>query len=204
VGGVILAAAVGVLCLASPAAEANSPSEVPVQLPESTVGAEITEPTPEPVLVADNSATNDIATPTPTQTAVLITAEATASDANLISVSLLWCVPDYTSVSVYTSDTHHGIDIAAAKGADILAAADGTVTFAGWSGTYGYYVEIDHGNGLITRYKHCSKVNVKEGESVLQGQKIAAVGSTGRSTGNHCHFEAYQDDICLTINEPSK
>ena len=85
--------------------------------------------------------------------------------------------------------THKGIDIAATRGTPILASARGNVTFAGWSSGYGYLVKIDHGNGVETYYGHCSKLYVSAGEIVEGGQEIAAVGSTGNSTGNHLHFE---------------
>ena len=85
--------------------------------------------------------------------------------------------------------THKGIDIAATRGTPILATAAGTVTFAGWSSGYGYLVKIDHGNGVETYYGHCSRLYVSAGESVEAGTEIAAVGSTGNSTGNHLHFE---------------
>lgn len=85
--------------------------------------------------------------------------------------------------------THKGLDIAAPGGTTIVAAASGKITFAGWSGGYGYLVKIDHGNGVETYYGHCSKLYVSTGENIVAGQKIAAVGSTGNSTGNHLHFE---------------
>ena len=85
--------------------------------------------------------------------------------------------------------THKGIDIAATRGTPILATASGKVTFAGWSSGYGYLVKIDHGNGVETYYGHCSKLYVSTGDTVEAGEKIAAVGSTGNSTGNHLHFE---------------
>ena len=85
---------------------------------------------------------------------------------------------------------HRGVDLAVSYGTEIVAADGGTIIFAGWkSSTYGYFVEIDHGDGVTTRYAHASKVNVKVGQEVAQGQKIAEVGSTGRSTGPHVHFE---------------
>jgi murein DD-endopeptidase MepM/ murein hydrolase activator NlpD len=84
---------------------------------------------------------------------------------------------------------HTGVDFPAPRGAPILASAGGRVRFAGFRGAYGNTVEIDHGNGLVTRYGHASRLFVRRGELVLPGQKIAAVGSTGRSTGPHLHFE---------------
>lgn len=87
--------------------------------------------------------------------------------------------------------THKGIDIGAPKGTPIKAAAGGTVTVAqyGYSGGYGNYVIISHGNGIQTVYGHCNTLNVKVGQKVSQGEVIATVGNTGRSTGNHLHLE---------------
>lgn len=86
---------------------------------------------------------------------------------------------------------HSGIDIGASGGSDIIAAESGTVTLAstGYNGGYGNYIIIDHGNGMTTRYAHCSALYVSVGQKVSRGQTIAAVGSTGASTGNHLHFE---------------
>lgn len=85
---------------------------------------------------------------------------------------------------------HSGIDIGVQKGAPIKAALSGTVSVVRYGSTgYGYYVVIDHGGGVVTLYAHCSKILVEEGQSVSQGDAIAEVGSTGRSTGNHLHFE---------------
>ncbi len=85
--------------------------------------------------------------------------------------------------------THKGIDIAAPNGTDIKAAAGGTISYAGTMGGYGNLVIIDHENGIQTYYGHCSKIYVSVGDSVEAGDTIAAVGSTGFSTGNHLHFE---------------
>lgn len=84
---------------------------------------------------------------------------------------------------------HRGQDMAKASGSSIKAADGGTVLFAGWSGSYGYMVDIDHGGGFTTRYAHCSDIYVSAGEKVYQGKIIAAVGSTGVSSGPHLHFE---------------
>src|SRR5687767_11602569 len=84
---------------------------------------------------------------------------------------------------------HDGIDFIAEYGSPIVAAAAGVVVFSGFHPQYGYMVDIDHGNDLVTRYAHCSKLVVREGDLVQRGRKIGEVGSTGRSTGPHLHFE---------------
>lgn len=84
---------------------------------------------------------------------------------------------------------HAGLDFAAEHGTPILSAAGGTVSFAGFRPDYGWVVEIEHGNGLTTRYAHASKLLVTLGRVVTPGERIALVGSTGRSTGAHLHFE---------------
>ena len=84
---------------------------------------------------------------------------------------------------------HKGIDIANNTGTSIHASRDGTVTHAGWMGAYGYLVEIAHDDGESTRYAHNSRLMVRKGQKVKQGTRIALMGSTGRSTGPHLHFE---------------
>ena len=84
---------------------------------------------------------------------------------------------------------HEGIDFLAELGSPVVAAAGGVVVFSGFHPQYGYMVDIDHGNDLVTRYAHHSKLFVKEGDVVHRGHKIGEVGSTGRSTGPHLHFE---------------
>lgn len=88
---------------------------------------------------------------------------------------------------------HKGVDFAADAGADVLAVATGIVTWAGPRAGYGVLVEVSHGNGYVTRYAHNSRVLVKVGETVERGQAVAAVGSTGRSTGPHVHFEVLRN-----------
>ena len=93
--------------------------------------------------------------------------------------------------------SHTGTDIACAEGTPILAAADGTVTVANgldsWGGSYGYYIQIDHGGGQETLYAHCSSICVTTGQQVQAGQVIGYVGHTGRVTGNHLHLEVLVD-----------
>ena len=84
---------------------------------------------------------------------------------------------------------HEGIDFPAEAGTAIVAAASGKVITAEVHAQYGRMVEIDHGNGLVTRYAHASQLNVRAGDLVVRGQRVATVGSTGRSTGPHLHFE---------------
>ena len=87
------------------------------------------------------------------------------------------------------STNHKGIDIAGSYGTPIYAADGGTVTYSGWMGGYGYTIRIDHGNGKVTYYAHNSSLIASVGQHVYKGQQIARMGSTGNSTGNHCHFE---------------
>ena len=91
-------------------------------------------------------------------------------------------------------DFHSGVDFAGPRGSDILAVADGVVSFAGHRSGYGNIVDVDHGNGYMTRYGHNSQNLVKPGQRVRVGQVIAKMGSTGRSTGTHVHFEVWKDD----------
>jgi len=90
---------------------------------------------------------------------------------------------------------HEGVDFVADVGTPIYASAGGVVAYASMHPQYGNMVEIDHGNGIVTRYGHASKLFVKVGQVVRRGEKIAEVGSTGRSTGNHLHFEVRYQGI---------
>lgn len=109
-----------------------------------------------------------------------------------------WPCPSYTRISdeygnrmhptLGVEKFHNGLDMAAPGGSAILAAYDGDVVAAAYSSSMGNYIMIDHGSGLYTIYMHCSALYVSKGQSVTKGQNIAAVGSTGRSTGNHLHF----------------
>jgi murein DD-endopeptidase MepM/ murein hydrolase activator NlpD len=88
---------------------------------------------------------------------------------------------------------HTGLDFRASSGDPVRATANGKVVSSGWAGGYGRMVEIDHGNGLSTRYGHLSEIDVKVGDAVKIGQVIGLVGSTGRSTGPHLHYETRID-----------
>jgi murein DD-endopeptidase MepM/ murein hydrolase activator NlpD len=92
---------------------------------------------------------------------------------------------------------HTGLDFRAAKGDPVRVTANGKVVSAGWAGGYGRMVEVDHGNGLSTRYGHLSEINVKVGQSVTIGEVIGEVGSTGRSTGPHLHYETRIDGVAV-------
>lgn len=94
-----------------------------------------------------------------------------------------------TSPGGIGSTFHEGVDIAGDYGTPISATAAGTVTQAGWVGGYGYLVEVKHADGIVTRYGHNSAVLIYEGQHVDQGSMIALMGSTGNSTGPHCHYE---------------
>ena len=88
---------------------------------------------------------------------------------------------------------HNGLDIAAEKGSEIVSAYDGVVFKTGYDLGYGNFIIIDHSGGLKTLYGHCDSITAKTGQTVQQGQAISTVGSTGRSTGNHLHFEIIKD-----------
>jgi murein DD-endopeptidase MepM/ murein hydrolase activator NlpD len=92
---------------------------------------------------------------------------------------------------------HAGLDFAAPNGSAVLSAAGGTVTFVGTMSGYGNVVEVDHGNGLVTRYGHLSGFLATVGQPVRTGTPIARVGSTGRSTGPHLHFEVRRNDAAI-------
>jgi murein DD-endopeptidase MepM/ murein hydrolase activator NlpD len=127
--------------------------------------------------------------------------------------ALQWLLPiegTITSPQGYRTDPitgemsyHSGTDIAVPEGTPVLAAADGTVTIANatdsWGGSYGYYVKIDHGGGLTTLYAHCSSICVTVSQQVQAGQVIAYVGHTGRATGNHLHWEVHKNGLESTI-----
>lgn len=93
-----------------------------------------------------------------------------------------------------TYEFHAGMDIDGERGDIVVAPGNGRVAEAGWKGGYGNFIEIEHGNGLTTRYGHLSKVEVAAGDTITRGQTIGLVGSTGRSTGPHLHYELRVND----------
>ena len=114
-----------------------------------------------------------------------------------------WPAPKYVRISddygyrthpiLGTQQFHNGVDMAAPGGSPILAAYDGEVVAADYSATMGNYVMINHGDGLITIYMHASQLEVSKGQTVVRGEEIAKVGTTGRSTGNHLHFSVREN-----------
>ena len=90
---------------------------------------------------------------------------------------------------------HYGLDITTPTGTPVFVTADGVVGKSGYQGGYGYVVEVDHGYGYSTLYAHLSKILVRSGEAVKRGQKIGEVGTTGRTTGPHLHYEVKQFNI---------
>ena len=125
-----------------------------------------------------------------------------AIDSGVISIPSIQPLANFTFTSAFgvrsdpfrgSAAMHAGIDLSASYGTPIYATADGTVDRAEWFGGYGNMVEIDHGKGIATRYGHMSRIAAHSGEHVKRGELIGYVGSTGRSTGNHLHYEVRID-----------
>ena len=145
---------------------------------------------PQNVVVA----TNKKSTTTKTSTGTVNTATNISGTKVALGITLTKPVSGIISSrfgarSSIRRSAHTGLDIATSTGTPVKAAAAGTVTFAGWKGSYGNLMVITHSNGVQTYYGHCSKLYLSAGTTVSQGQTIAAVGSTGNSTGPHLHFE---------------
>lgn len=159
----------------------------------------------------ETAATPETAQPeeTPAPTAAPEVVSAAASQLPLLedaanSPLFIDPVPDYTYISRFKNDSHRGDDLHAAEGTDVLAAADGVVITADKHYSYGNFVVIDHGTNAEghswrTLYAHLQSYTVEAGQSVIQGQVIGYAGSTGQSTGNHCHFEVSVDN---TLTSP--
>ena len=118
-----------------------------------------------------------------------------------LGISLVWPLDGgYYSCGIWEYSGHTGVDLAGSFGANVYAAESGTVQIAkssGWNGGYGQYVVIDHGNGLLTLYAHCSAVYVQPGATVRKGDVIAAVGQSGNASGNHLHIELRKNGVFL-------
>ena len=98
---------------------------------------------------------------------------------------------------LHENRAHEGIDLAAPMGAPIIAPASGVIRSVGYAAGYGNTFEIDHGNGIITKFAHCSRILVRAGQSVARGQLIATVGSTGLATGPHLHYEVHVNGLAV-------
>lgn len=185
----VAAALIATLCLTVCVAAGFSTSDAPVSAPVSSA-------LPQPLAGASASqsgAESDSVPPASQSTAK-------ADDAPQAD-GFIWPVPEYTEVTRWKSDYHKGADLKAPHGSEVLAMAAGTVSMAQWHYAYGNVVMIDHGNGLSTLYSHMSSIDVAVGDEVAQGQQIGAVGSTGNSTGNHCHVEVRQDGALLDLHD---
>lgn len=165
-------------------------AQVPAK-PKPTLKPTAVEPTPtltEPS-TSDDEVIHDDTSPVTTP----VTPPPPADDSNLAANRLLWPTSGH-SITQYYGWQHTGVDIDGDYTSPIYAAADGVVEKAGWNaGGYGLMILIDHQNGLKTRYGHSSKLFVKPGDTVKRGQVISMMGTTGRSTGTHLHFEVYKD-----------
>lgn len=185
----VAAALIATLCLTVCVAAGFSTSDAPVSAPVSSAA-------PQPLAGASASQSGGEADSVPPASQ----STAKADDA-LQADGFIWPVPAYETVSRWKSDYHKGADLKAPYGSEVLAMAAGTVSMAQWHYAYGNVVMIDHGNGLSTLYSHMSSIDVAVGDEVAQGQQIGAVGSTGNSTGNHCHVEVRQDGALLDLHD---
>jgi murein DD-endopeptidase MepM/ murein hydrolase activator NlpD len=159
--------------------------------PEKPVDAEQKRPETRTV-VASRSAVRSAPAAAPEVPPVAVAAVAPKPSAPVVS-GFVWPLTNgllFTEFGWQPEGTYHrGLDIAQREGAVAVAAKGGTVIFAGWKGGYGYCIDLDHGDGLVTRYGHASALLVKRGDVVGQGAPILQVGSTGNSTGPHLHYE---------------
>ena len=151
----------------------------------------MTDPAEAGSKIADDNAGSNVSA-----TEEAETAEASETD-KAAGTALIVPVENAIVTSVFgfgSGKMHSGVDFAAEEGTPVFAAAGGVVTIAGWDEVYGYCIEIDHENGNSTFYAHNESINVSAGDKVSQGQTIAAVGNTGKSTGPHLHFEVRVND----------
>ncbi|MBD0369842.1 MAG: peptidoglycan DD-metalloendopeptidase family protein [Pyrinomonadaceae bacterium] len=155
------------------------------------------QPAKRPVLVNDITVVSRVSDK-PASPVILSTASPSRTSSAPANIPSIW--PVYGSlrsgVGIRSnpfggsgSEYHKGQDIAAPIGTPVIATADGTIVIAGWQRGYGWVVYIDHGNGISTRYGHLSRIDVEVGQTIRRGEQLGLVGSTGRSTGPHLHYE---------------
>lgn len=155
---------------------------------------------PVKVVTVAKTNTNTARTNKYTASGTVDTASTTSNAKASLGISLIRPVSGtitsrFGAGSSIRRSSHTGLDIATATGTPIMAAASGTVTFSGYKGSYGNMLVISHGNGIQTYYGHCSALYASVGETVSQGEVVAAVGSTGNSTGPHLHLEVRVDGV---------
>lgn len=188
----VAAALAAALCLTACASAGLSASDAPVSAPVSSAST-------QPLAGTSSTQAQDPTDPASQTSASQSAAEADSAQPPASQSTaqqteeFVWPVPAYAGVSYEMSDDHEGTDLKAPRGSEVLAMAAGTVTTAQYRYSDGNVVEIDHGNGLSTLYAHLDSISVAEGDVVTQGQQIGAVGSTGNSTGDHCHVEIRKD-----------
>lgn len=183
---------------AAPVKPDNGKSVVSSSLTRKTALTYATQPgnqnAKRPVLVNDITISSRVGVATPSPVRLPTVSRANAS-ANIPSI---WPVTGPLSSGFgvrgnpfggSSREFHKGQDIAAPIGTPVMATADGIVTSAGWQRGYGWVVYIDHGNGISTRYGHLSRIDVIVGQTIKRGEQLGLVGSTGRSTGPHLHYE---------------
>ncbi len=151
-----------------------------------TVVADLYVEKPQPVVVA---------TTTTTSRGYVSASNGSSSSYVELGVSLIRPTSGVMTVGWLGYAGHTAIDLANSTGTAIVAAGSGVVTYSGYKGSYGNFIVIDHGNGVQTYYAHCSSLAVSYGQTVSQGQYIAAMGSTGNSTGSHLHFEVRKNGV---------
>ena len=159
---------------------------------EAAVEKLFEEPEPEPVVVAKTNKVKSSGSVNTSLNASYQQADIGISLARPVSGTI---TSRFGAKSGIRSGAHTGLDIAAPSGTPYSAAAAGVVSFAGYKGSYGNLIVVDHANGVQTYYGHSSKIYVSAGESVSQGETIGAVGSTGNSTGPHLHLEVRIDGV---------
>lgn len=200
----VAAALAAALCLTACASAGLSASDTPVSAPVSSASPQPLAGTssPQEQDAPDSASQTPVAQSASEADSVPPASQSTAqADDAAQTEGFIWPVPEYTEVTRWKSDYHKGADLKAPYGSEVLAMASGTVTMAQWHYAYGNVVEIDHGNGLSTLYSHMSSMDVEVGDTVAQGQRIGTVGSTGNSTGNHCHVEVKQDGALLDLHD---